>query len=242
MSRRTLAGALALGALLLACSDGAGPPTGEVDQARTVQDDGIHHVRFASPGVSFQAEAATPWTEVLEGGQVALDGSSGTAGLLLDNYQVSFWAKVGEERGVQVNQIEEVGPGEYLVSPYLTFTVPKYGLDEGPNDEQYSWGDSVLITVTLDDNGMISGFEPSGLQFDYAQPAELQMWYTGAHGDLNGDGVVDATDDYIEEYQLGLFWRQSPTDPWFVMGSFQSTKEDWFKAEVGHFSGYSISY
>ena len=84
--------------------------------------------------------------------------------------------------------------------------------------------------------------EPSGLQFDSADPPVLEMWYEGADHDFNGDGVVDEEDEHIQENLLGLFTQQQSTDPWAILSSRHSTSMEKFKVFLGHFSGFAIAY
>jgi hypothetical protein len=157
----------------------------------------------------------------------------------LDNYQVSFWALVDETRSVQINWLEKSASG-VIEHPYLKFVVPAGSLDKDPSGHDYEYGDSVLITVTVDRSAMVAYFEPSGLTFDNDDPAELQYWYSGAGDDFNGNGTVDKEDAYIEQSLLDLWTTQK--SGWAPLWATQSLSEDWFKAGIEHFSGFSVAY
>ena len=177
------------------------------------------------------------------GGEWQLDGEvfASASAPPLDNYQVSFWAVKGKDRGVQINWLEPSGDTT-IAHPYLEFTVPEKGLERRPDGSSFAWSDSVLITITIDTTAMIAQFSPSGLTFDEHDPAELQYWYTGAGGDLNDDGVVDQADADIEVNLLDLWESSGSFGDWAPIWATHSLSEDWFAAGVGHFSGFAIAY
>src|SRR5260370_25515352 len=129
-----------------------------------------------------------------------------TPPLSLDQYAVSFWAVRGESRSVQINYSSSI---DSLVHPFLqlTTTDPQFV----PGVGQLAMGDSVLITVTVDTTTIGVRLEPSGLQF--GAPAQLTVWYGGASGDLNGDGVVDSLDTALAAKGRGLWYREADSNP-----------------------------
>jgi len=157
-----------------------------------------------------------------------------TPPLSLDNYVVSFWAVRGESRSVQINYSssidEETHP--FLV---LTTTDPQFV----PGVGELAVGDSVLITVTVDTTKIGIKLEPSGLQF--GEPATMKMWYGGAGGDLNGDGLADATDAQIEATLLGLWYREDSSNPWEQVSASQALEEKLFTYRLPHFSEYAVA-
>ena len=68
------------------------------------------------------------------------------------------------------------------------------------------------------------------------------MWYTGTGGDLNGDGVVDKLDYYLEYESLGMWFQEDWGNPWGEIKSEHSPEGDWFRAWLEHFSGYAVSW
>ncbi len=157
-----------------------------------------------------------------------------TPPLSLDQYTVSFWAVRGESRSVQINYNSSI---DNETHPFLVLTttdplsVPGVG--------ELAMGDSVLITVIVDTTKIGVTLEPSGLQF--GAPAEMRIWYGGAGGDLNGDGVVDSTDTNIEAMLLGLWYREGSSDPWTPLGATQSLQEKSFTYGLAHFSEYAVA-
>ncbi len=161
--------------------------------------------------------------------------ASPTGGLSLDQYTASFWAVRGQQRSVQINYLSSTGNTS---SPFLRLVTadPAYV----PGWGNLAPGDSVLITVTIDPYNIKVSLEPTGLLF--GDPAQLQISYGGAGGDLNGDGVVDATDAYIESQLLGLWYREGAASAWTQISATQSLADKSFTSALPHFSEYAVSW
>ena len=154
--------------------------------------------------------------------------------LSLDNYQTSFWAVRGEARSVQINYQSSIDDSTH---PFLRLTT--YDPQFVPGVGQLAVGDSVLITVSVDTTKIGVSLEPSGMQF--GQPSELQIWYGGAGGDLNGDGVADSTDARIEQQLLGLWYREDEGEQWTHLSASQDVAGDSFTYALPHFCEYAIA-
>ncbi len=157
-----------------------------------------------------------------------------TPPLSLEQYAVSFWAVRGESRSVQINYRSSI---DNNVHPFLQLTTTDP--QSVPGVGELAMGDSVLITVTVDTTKIGVSLEPSGLQF--GAPAQLKIWYDGAGGDLNGDGVADSTDAAIEAQVLGLWYREKDSDPWTKLGASQSLDEKSFTYALPHFCEYDVA-
>jgi len=157
-----------------------------------------------------------------------------TPPLSLDQNVVSFWAVRGESRSVQINYKSSI---DSAVHPFLmlTTTDPQFV----PGVGELAVGDSVLVTVLVDTSTIGVSLEPHGLQF--GAPAQLKIWYGGAGGDLNGDGVVDSTDSKIEAQLLGLWYRGDASEPWSKLSANQSLDEKSFTYGLPHFSEYAVA-
>jgi hypothetical protein len=157
-----------------------------------------------------------------------------TPPLSLDQYAVSFWAVRGESRSVQINYSSSI---DNQTHPFLllTTTDPQFV----PGVGELAMGDSVLITVSVDTSKIGVRLEPSGLQF--GEPAQMQIWYGGAGGDLNGDGVADSTDSAIEAQLLGLWYREDQSEPWTKLGASQSLDDRAFTYALPHFCEYDVA-
>ena len=157
-----------------------------------------------------------------------------TPPLSLDQYVVSFWAVRGQSRSIEINYTSSIDEEKH---PFLTLTTTDPAFVPGIGE--LAVGDSVLITVTIDTTKIGVSLEPSGLQF--GEPAQLKVWYGGAGGDLNGDGVADSTDSQIEARLLGLWYREDQSEAWTQIGASQSLDEKSFTYALPHFCEYAVA-
>ncbi|MDH5642823.1 MAG: hypothetical protein OEY63_01380 [Gemmatimonadota bacterium] len=161
------------------------------------------------------------------------DGSAPQAGGL-ETYSDSFWAIKGKETSLEI----EYANGE----DFLDFEVGKESLWRRPDGSEIEWGDSILITVTVDSVLLLVELQPSGLMFNPYRPAELEISYAAADPDFNGDGVVDWKDAEIERNRLAMWMQQEETDPWHVQRSEQDIEDRTFTGWLLHFSNYAVSW
>ncbi len=242
MFTRTLIAVVGAAAILAACTDSTGPPLDKPPpQDAAVPDGALHSLRWNLPVSPTQfVVRAGLWDE---GGEFMVDPgvlmSPVAGGPALDTYQVSFWAVRGKRRSIHINY---VSGDEDRAQTFLRLVVGKKSLRRHPDGSRIAKGDSVLITVSIDRSRIRVYFGPTGLTFSRRHPAVLQIWYGGAGGDLNGDGVVDDEDRYIERKLLGLWYQEEPGDPWYAVPAWHNTGQKWFRAWLPHFSGYQISY
>ena len=155
--------------------------------------------------------------------------------LSLTTYQATFWAVRGQSRSLQINYLS---PGSSGKEPFLQLTTSDP--TNVPGLGTLAVGDSVLVTVTVDPNAIAVSLEPTGVLF--GTPAQLQIWYGGAGGDLNGDGVVNGTDATIESQLLGLWYQEGTSDPWEQIRATQSLPAKSFTAGLPHFSRYAVAW
>jgi hypothetical protein len=187
----------------------------------------------APAGPQFLKWTATPQfnsqTRARRSGAMAM-----TPPLSLDQYAVSFWAVRGESRSIRINYNSTIDNDSH---PFLelTTTDPVFAPEIG----EIAVGDSVLITVTVDTSKIGVRFEPTGLQF--GTPAQLKLYYGGASGDLNGDGVADAADAQLEQQMLGLWYREYTNDGWTQISASHSTEEKSFTYALPHFCEYAVA-
>ncbi len=227
--RWTLTTALMLG--LVSCADTIAPVS---DVAR---DSGPRHLRWATTNtLGFTANAGMPGGEL----PLATPPMHATAGdsLALNTYAASFWAVRGERRFVQIDYLNTMDPTNTYPFLHLSIANPI----TRPNGAAIAQGDSVLITVTVDPVELVAYLEPSGLQFGTSDSTTIKIWYTGADGDFNGDGVVDDEDAYIESQMMGVWYQEELLAPWEAIASTGNLAEKWFAAVLEHFSGYAISW
>ena len=157
-----------------------------------------------------------------------------TPPLSLDQYTVSFWAVRGESRSIRINYSSTI---DTTIHPFLelTTTDPVFAPEIG----EIAMGDSVLITVTVDTSKIGVRFEPTGLQFGTA--SQLKIYYGGASGDLNGDGVANGDDAQIESQLLGLWYREYNNDEWSQVSASQLAEDKSFTYALPHFCEYAIA-
>ena len=157
-----------------------------------------------------------------------------TPPLSLDQYTVSFWAVRGESRSIRINYSSTIDSDSH---PFLelTTTDPVFAPEIG----EIAMGDSVLITVSVDTAKIGVKFEPTGLQFGTA--SQLKIYYGGASGDLNGDGVANEADAQLEQQMLGLWYREYNNDDWSQVPASQATGEKSFTYALPHFCEYAVA-
>ena len=147
---------------------------------------------------------------------------------------VSFYAKKGEDREARV-QFQNG-------ADYLRFRVFGNSLLQRPDGSEFVQGDSILITITVTDPKKLQAdFQPAGLKFSPSAPARLQFEFGECDGDINGDGVVDATDTAL--LPLISTWRQETTDaPWIKVTSTVEANISEVQAFITGFTGYALAY
>jgi hypothetical protein len=155
------------------------------------------------------------------------------------NPVASFYAKKGTDRELRIYFQDAVGgPGE----EYLRLRVDAGSLYKRPDGTLFQVGDSILITVTVvDPQQIFFDFQPSGLTFSSAVPAQLKIEYAETGGDLDDDGDVDTDDDAIE--QVIDLWRQEQAGGDFVkLGAVKIEELDEIEADILGFTRYAIAY
>ena len=152
----------------------------------------------------------------------------------------SFWAKVGDGRELHFNY-QGANPAD-TGEEFLRFEVPGDALLRKPDGSAFQAGDSILITVTIDDpSKFVFRFEPAGLQFSPDHPARLKVEYFHADHDFNDDGIINAADSTIEHI-LDAWRREGPASDWFRVGSVKFEELDEIDANILSFSEYAIAW
>lgn len=152
--------------------------------------------------------------------------------------QASFWAVSGRstELLMRYAPTEPGGEGE----KFLRFRVDDESLLRRPDGSVFFAGDSVLITVRLDDSDrFILHFEPSGLVFNPLEPARLEISYLRGDRDIDRDGDRDDNDLRLE--QRLRVWRQEGAGlPWLPLVSFR-IDDDEIEGRVRSFTGFAMA-
>ncbi len=151
----------------------------------------------------------------------------------------SFWAVRGQDRRLEI-YYESTIPGE-KGEKLMKFRVREGSLRQRPDGSLIAFGDSVLISVRVDtEEGLVFDFQPSGLRFSTYEPAEIDISFSLADQDLNGDGVVDRHDKATER-QLAIWQQEATLDPWMRLPSMLTPPEDKVSADVLGFTRFALA-
>ncbi|CAN5912946.1 hypothetical protein BH11GEM1_BH11GEM1_02350 [soil metagenome] len=158
----------------------------------------------------------------------------------LSSSMASFYAKRGSDRGVALYYRPRAGSKDS--TRLLDFRVPSGSLAQRPDGRPFAAGDSVLITIRVTDpTRMIIAFEPSGLRFSSASPAQLELSFSNADDDVNDDGDVDVQDEEART-MLSVWVQEAPGGLWAKVKSalFLDLRE--LQGGIAGFSGYAAAY
>ncbi len=98
-----------------------------------------------------------------------------------------------------------------------------------PDGTPLAEGDSVLITLVVDDGYSLSHLFPSGMQFA-GNLAELELYYD------------DTGMDEDDEEELNMWYQADNGDPWSIIQAHQSTSSNYIEVFLAHFSGYAVAF
>ncbi len=140
----------------------------------------------------------------------------------------TFWAVRGENRELEIRFQGQGGPG--TGKKFLEFEVEEETLLRRPDGTSFALGDSILIRVTIDTVFFLANFEPTGLEFNPAEPARLEITYDEAEDDL-----------LVRETEFDLWRQEKPGDPWVLVGSIQLEDFDEIEASLFSFTRYALA-
>lgn len=156
------------------------------------------------------------------------------------NLSVSFWAVKGIRSQVELRY--RALPGQSDSAVFVRFRVDPQSLRARPDGTPIADGDSVLITLSVDDSTrLICKYEPEGLQFDSKKPARLFIKYGEADPDLDRNGVVNAQDTaLVRSFRI---WRQEVAgEPWVGIPSTVAEDALEVQADIYGFTRYAVAY
>jgi hypothetical protein len=152
---------------------------------------------------------------------------------------VTFYAVRGQERE---GKIFFLAPDGGIGEEFVRLKVGSATLLARPDGTPVAQGDSVLITMRVVDPALLLvEFQPSGLQFNPAEPAELAMNFGEADEDLNGDGTHDSDDDALVS-SLGIWRQELPGLPFVRLSSSLFTSLTSCDAKITGFTRYALAY
>ena len=158
----------------------------------------------------------------------------------LANPSINFWAKRGEDR--EAFMYYQSRPGRSDSSVFMKFKVSASSLDRRPDGTAILPGDSVLITIRVTDPArLILDFQPSGLRFSTANPADLKLRFNESSHDFDGDGDEDA-DDIRAKTALRIWKQEAPGLPWVRLAGVTEFTLEELEADILGFTGYAIAY
>ena len=150
----------------------------------------------------------------------------------------TFVARYGED--AELRLFTDPEPGEDSGDEFFRFTLDNESLLRHPNGSLFVPGDSVVIRVTIPGDAFVFYFEPSGLVFNPAQPAEMEIDYGNADPDYDDDG--DEDDEDLEfELELSIWKQETASDPWVRLGTVQVEELDEVEAEITSFTGFALA-
>jgi hypothetical protein len=154
----------------------------------------------------------------------------------LQSSTVSFWIKRGETRVAQLQYTTYNGNGKCLL-----FRVPAEAPLRHADGSAFAVGDSALVTIRVTQETLFRfEFDPEGLEFDPAHPAELEIRYRWADPDYNGDGVIDADDARIES-SFAIWHQDTPGEGWEKIRTTRLDDIFEARAPVTGFSQYALA-
>ncbi len=127
---------------------------------------------------------------------------------------------------------------------FLEFELEEESLASYPDDhphsagEQFQQGDTVHIRFEVRGDTLAAEFGPSGLQFDPAEPAELEIRWNHADPDTDEDGDDELED---QEDQIDIWRREEPGADWIRSGDFRDVERDRLRALLDSFTVYSLA-
>ena len=105
---------------------------------------------------------------------------------------------------------------------------------------QLRWS-AAAQTRILRQSPSVPPLEAYSVSFSKVWPAALTIWYGNANPDVNGDGVVDATDQTLTR-QLAVWSQSRKTQRWHKLASRNNTRRQFVGAPLYHFSEYAVCW
>ena len=148
----------------------------------------------------------------------------------------------GERLKVEIFYEPEPGSGADRGERFLRFELEENSLLRYPQNHPragalFQDGDTISIRITVEEGRLLAEFQPSGLQFDPLDPAELELRYPEADDDYDGDGDSDPE----RESEIDLWRQENPGDPWVRIGELKSEDLDEVEARLLSFTRYALA-
>lgn len=149
----------------------------------------------------------------------------------------SFVATRGEDTEIEIRYVDPSDTTQ-AGEEFLEFELEDGSLARYPDGTEFRPGDTVTITIRVTGDTILAEFEPSGLEFDPDEPAELEMHFGNADRDTDDDGEDDL-DEREDEVRL---WRQEqPGDDWLQFSEQPDVTLDRIRAELTSFTRFAMA-
>lgn len=154
----------------------------------------------------------------------------GPAGPAIETMETSFWALRGEKREQEIHYEDWSTGGSGR--RFLRLRIREKSLLSRPDGTLLASGDSIQIHIVVDAVRLMVTLEPTGLAFDPAEPAELELRFEGI-------STVSAED----ETAVGLRRQESPGALWELLGPVRVKSPDRIRveAELLSFTRYALA-
>lgn len=153
----------------------------------------------------------------------------------------SFLATRGERLKVELDYLPEPGASEgeeFLEFELEDESLLRYPAGHPMAGQLFQDGDTITIRIQVDPERLIATLEPSGLEFDVEEPAELEIRYRNADEDYDEDGTPDPPET---EEEIDLWRQETINDPWVRVGELKDRDLDRIRAFLTSFSRYALA-
>jgi len=159
----------------------------------------------------------------------------------LTTTDTSFIVTKGVETEINIRYAPRLGETvgeEFLELEFEEESLFRYPPSHPRAGQLFQDGDTVTVRVRIDPTNLIIKLDPSGIQFDPDEPAELELHYGNADEDYDDDGTPDPPET---EAQIDLWRQENVGDPWFRIGEIKDADLDHVSARLTSFSRYALA-
>lgn len=154
----------------------------------------------------------------------------------------TFVATRGEDLDVEIYYEDADEPGTQG-DRFLEFELDDESLLRYPDDhpragDRFRAGDQVTITLQVAGDTILADFQPSGLQFNPDEPAELEMRWSNADRDLDDDGEDDLDE---REDEIDVWKQEQPNADWIQEQGIEDLELDRIEAELESFTRWALA-
>lgn len=148
----------------------------------------------------------------------------------------SFVATRGRDTDIEIRYVDPedpTQPGE----DFLEFELDDESLARRPDGTEFRPGEQVTITLRIAGDTILADFEPSGLEFNPNEPAELEMRFRRADRDTDDDGQDD-----LEESAIRLWKQEQPGEDWLQFSEEPDVTLDQIRVKITSFTRWALAF